>query len=313
MSDLLSLIENAEKRYYNRNVDIDAVLNKIRQGDGSSEETSIHSTLHDAEVTKERVFGNKDFLPIAYLEKGLQASKTVGRIVIRNSLGNTKGYGTGFLVSPNLLLTNNHVLPDAVAAGCCEIEFDYENGLDGRIKKYPSFSLDPASFFLSSPADELDYTLIAVEEFDRQKKVALSSFGFMPLLSECGEKITLGECLTIIQHPRGELKQITVRENKLIDMDKRFLRYQTDTAPGSSGSMVVNDQWEVVALHHSGVPKRNEQNAILARDGRPWDKKTMKEEDIDWIANEGVRVESIIKDINDQLKSYTGKLKPSFL
>jgi endonuclease G len=32
------------------------------------------------------------------------------------------------------------------------------------------------------------------------------------------------------------------------------LHYETDTEPGSSGSPVFNDQWEIVALHHAGVP-----------------------------------------------------------
>ncbi len=41
----------------------------------------------------------------------------------------------------------------------------------------------------------------------------------------------------------------------------------TDTAPGSSGSPVFNDQWEVVALHHMGVPKRNEHGDLLTLEG----------------------------------------------
>ena len=37
--------------------------------------------------------------------------------------------------------------------------------------------------------------------------------------------------------------------------------------PGSSGSPVLNMQWELAALHHSGVPSKNEQGQILLRDG----------------------------------------------
>jgi endonuclease G, mitochondrial len=33
-----------------------------------------------------------------------------------------------------------------------------------------------------------------------------------------------------------------------------FLHYEADTQPGSSGSPVFNDQWELVALHHASVP-----------------------------------------------------------
>jgi V8-like Glu-specific endopeptidase len=32
------------------------------------------------------------------------------------------------------------------------------------------------------------------------------------------------------------------------------VQYTTDTLPGSSGSPVFNDNWEVVALHHAGGP-----------------------------------------------------------
>ena len=49
-------------------------------------------------------------LGIPYLDNGRLAARTVGRILIRDSEGRTLGYGTGWLVAPRLLLTNNHVL-----------------------------------------------------------------------------------------------------------------------------------------------------------------------------------------------------------
>jgi len=81
----------------------------------------------------------------------------------------------------------------------------------------------------------------------------------------------VGEYVTIIQHPEGKRKQIALRENQVVDMLDDFAHYRTDTAPGSSGSPVFNDQWEIVALHHSGVPKKDSQGRILARDGSVWD------------------------------------------
>ena len=73
------------------------------------------------------------------------------------------------------------------------------------------------------------------------------------------------EC--IIQHPSGERKQLALRENQVVDVLDNFLHYRTDTSPGSSGSPVFNDQWEIVALHHSGVPKKDAQGRILTKDG----------------------------------------------
>jgi endonuclease G len=79
----------------------------------------------------------------------------------------------------------------------------------------------------------------------------------------------------------------------VIDVLDNYLHYRTDTSPGSSGSPVFNDQWEIVALHHSGVPKKDAQGRILARDGRVYTP-GMGENQIDWIANEGVRISQIL-------------------
>jgi endonuclease G len=106
-------------------------------------------------------------------------------------------------------------------------------------------------------------------------------------------KVLVGESLNIIQHPNGEPKQLALRENKLLDVLPQFLHYHTDTAPGSSGSPVFNDQWEVVALHHSGVPRTDAQGRYLTRDGSLWTP-AMGEHRIDWIANEGARISQVV-------------------
>jgi endonuclease G len=80
----------------------------------------------------------------------------------------------------------------------------------------------------------------------------------------------------------------------VVDVLDNFLHYRTDTSPGSSGSPVFNDQWEIVALHHSGVPKKDAQGRILTRDGRVWNK-SISESQIAWVANEGVRISRILK------------------
>ncbi|MBD6620865.1 trypsin-like peptidase domain-containing protein [Komarekiella sp. 'clone 1'] len=77
------------------------------------------------------------------------------------------------------------------------------------------------------------------------------------------------------------------------------MHYETDTAPGSSGSPVFSDQWEVVALHHSGVPRRDRQRCILAKDGTLW-RPEQGEDKIDWIANEGVSISRLVRHIRQQ-------------
>ncbi len=62
---------------------------------------------------------------------------------------------------------------------------------------------------------------------------------------------------------------------------------------------MFNDQWEVVALHHSGVPNRDAQGNLLDLDGHIWDA-SMGEQRIAWKANEGVRISEIVAHIKAQ-------------
>lgn len=238
----------------------------------------------------ERILGKNDLQNVSYLMAGVIASRTVGRVRIQTASGLTKGYGTGFMVSPRLMMTNNHVLGSPADAASSVIEFNYQEGVDGKRETSYPFDLEPGRFFMTDAA--LDFALVAVAPVGRDGSRALSSFGWNRLHEEEGKAI-VGEYLTIIQHPNGEPKQIAIRENRLIDVLEDFLHYHTDTAPGSSGSPVFNDQWEIVALHHSGVWDADANGNPLTVDGKPWNK-SMGEHRIKWIANEGVRISRIL-------------------
>jgi endonuclease G, mitochondrial len=240
----------------------------------------------------ERILGRSDLMSVNYLEIGLQAARCVGRISIRTRTGQVRGYGTGFTVSPRLLITNNHVLDSAGQAATSRVEFNFQEDPAGNPVQAVVLNLEPERFFITDEA--LDFTVVALA--DRAADGSeLGRFCWLPLIEEQG-KVLVGEYLNIIQHPNGEPKQLALRENRLVDLLPDFLHYQTDTAPGSSGSPVFNDQWEVVGLHHSGVPKRDAEGNVLTRDGTVW-REEMGEQRIDWIANEGVRVSRIVQRI----------------
>jgi endonuclease G len=150
-------------------------------------------------------------------------------------------------VSPRLLLTNHHVLPDAGTAAASGIEFNFEDGIDGQPLQPKLFAFDPGAFFLAD--EELDFALVAVQG----SPADLAPFGFNRMISAEGKAIA-GDFVTIVQHPEGQRKQVALRDNRIVDVLDEFLHYETDTEPGSSGSPVFNDQWEVVALHHASVP-----------------------------------------------------------
>ncbi|MEC4813029.1 MAG: endonuclease [Scytonema sp. PMC 1069.18] len=252
------------------------------------------STEEFNRIVQERILGQRDLMSISYLEYGLQVGRSVCRIILRSSSGRVMGYGTGFLVSPCLLLTNNHVLSSVQDAMLAWAEFNYQSSMDGLMLQSFAYELDPTTLFITN--EYLDYSLVAVKA--RPDSPPLSDFGWNSLIEEQG-KVILGEYLNIIQHPEGEPKQVALRENRLVDLLDDFLHYQTDTAPGSSGSPVFNDQWEVVGLHHSGVPKMDDQGNFLAIDGSIWTPE-MGENRIDWVANEAIRISRIVKDIKKQ-------------
>lgn len=241
----------------------------------------------------ERILGTNDLMPISYLWLGLQRSRSVGRIEIRNRDRQRLGFGTGFLVSPHLVMTNNHVLESPEDARYSVLELDYEVDLNKAFLPKIEFALDPDKFFLTD--ERLDFTLVAVAP-NGEKQREPREWGWHRLLEQEG-LITADEYVSIIQHPQGEPKQIAMRENKVVELRDDFTWYHTDTAPGSSGSPVFNDQWELVALHHSGVPATNDQDEILTTDNQVWEP-WMGEHRVKWEANEGAainRISEVIK------------------
>ncbi len=93
-----------------------------------------------------------------------------------------------------------------------------------------------------------------------------------------------GQRLNVIQHPRGRRKEVALQSNTVTDIFTNHVRYSTDTEPGSSGSPVLNNSWDLVALHH----------AAGSQDGTG-----------DWLDNQGVRVDKIVADLRSQLAGST--------
>ncbi|WP_077040216.1 DNA/RNA non-specific endonuclease [Rhodococcus sp. MTM3W5.2] len=221
------------------------------------------------EVVLEKIINTADFVGARYLDAGVAAARAICRVVIRDGRGIDQGFGTGSLVSPALMLTNHHVLPNADTARNSVIEFNFQDGVDGKELPRQTFPLDPGAFFVADR--ERDFALVAV----RGRPELLAPFGFNRLIESEGKAI-IGDFVTIVQHPRGAKKQIALRENRIVDIPERFLHYSADTEPGSSGSPVFNDQWEIVALHHASVraPAHTEFGGVL---------------------NEGVRISRILQ------------------
>jgi V8-like Glu-specific endopeptidase len=245
----------------------------------------------------ERILGENDLQPVSFFARGLRVAHTVTRVWVVDD-GQRLRYGTGFMISPRLLMTNNHVLESKNVARGATAEFNYQLDHAGALSASKAFRLAPDELFITD--EHLDYTIVAVRP-TADDGTAVASFGWNKIVEDQGKVIT-GQFLNIIQHPNGEPKQISVRANQLKDILDDFLHYHTDTAPGSSGAPVFNDLWEVVALHHSGVWRTNAAGQILAIGGGVWTE-AMGEHRIDWEANEGARISRIIAHARGQVMS----------
>lgn len=216
-------------------------------------EREIHSGI-------EKVHLQPDFLPARFLLHGSQKSAAVCRI--RTSTG----FGTGFLVGRGLLMTNNHVIASKREAGSSVAEFDFEDG--GSIRR---IALDADRVFITNAA--LDYTIVGCEV------QGIDDISPIPLRRDPA-MITEKERVSVIQHPRARQKEVALHDNRVTELLDRVVRYRTDTEPGSSGSPVFNNQWDLVALHHAGQK---------SADGTA--------------ENEGILISAIINDLTQQLRN----------
>jgi V8-like Glu-specific endopeptidase len=205
---------------------------------------------------QEITIGRNDLLDYSFLENGNLAGKSVAKILVKQYQGGQEvktpsgevstGSGTCWLLTPALALTNHHVInarpPNQFAeasdfelqASEATVQFDYDyDGANGE-----KFQVEKC--ILSDPS--LDFALLRLKADTKRKPLRVRS---TPLKVAVGSTVAVN----IIQHPNGMPKQIGIRNNLVNEATDYEISYFTDTMYGSSGSAVLDDSWEVVALH----------------------------------------------------------------
>ena len=263
----------------------------------------------------ERINQTNNFQDRNVIDKIALKANSVCRI-----LKNGRGWGTGFLVGEDVIMTNNHVISSTEEASSMSAEFEYELSIDDLSKQPSTFKLDSQKFFLTSilntdpsiPYSGLDFTLIGIQRTGINGE-QLSKFKPVPIDGNKG-KIIKGESCVIIQHPNGEQKKIVLKDTAFFFETATKIVYESDTLPGSSGSMVLGlGTCEVVALHHSGLPRTNDKGQILTKQGTVADDST-RDEDIDWIGNEGIKISKIIEALeNAALPQHMENIRAALL
>ena len=199
----------------------------------------------------EVVIGEANFLPAWFLQTGAETAAAVCKIEASgiNHQGSSGAWsGTGFLVTPNILLTNHHVLNSIQVARGASCIFNYQYNRDGMLSATKGYHLDPDRLFITSPArGGLDFTFVWVKDEPG------AEFGYIEL-DRNAFTIRDSEYVNVIQHPAGRPKSVVLQDNRVRKQDESLVHYTSDTEPGSSGSCVFNNLWTPVALHHASRP-----------------------------------------------------------
>jgi endonuclease G len=281
----------------------------------------------------ERIIDQNNLLPVHFLTEGADLQGAVGKVIV-----SPPGWsGTGFMVSPTLLMTNNHVIRNTTDAANARVKLNFQFDHNGNDQQVDQYRADPASFFHTNPS--LDYTIVRLKPKIRFQRIsprpgapvrtlagtppeqgafeaiiggdrdlepgsgdfaeptaigrigripwnwyvsAGAKWGFIPLQGTVN--YAPGQRLNVLQHPRGRRKEVALQSNTVTNIFNNHVRYSTDTEPGSSGSPVLNNSWDLVALHHAAGSQDSSGN---------------------WQDNQGVRVDKIVADLRSSLSGST--------
>lgn len=189
----------------------------------------------------EAIYGDANFKQIWWLEKALTAARKVARVKLRG------GSATGFMITDDILMTNNHVFENKEEANSARIQFNYRMDISDNPSDPDNWECDGDSLFITNP--DLDYSIVRLKS--KRNTQAGKKWGHFNL--DGNARISENQRVNIIQHPKGRFKEIAFRDNQVKAVGSNYVQYLTDTDYGSSGSPVLDDWFEVVALHNQRV------------------------------------------------------------
>ncbi len=188
--------------------------------------------------------------------------------------------GTGFLVGPDLCLTNYHVIRplidgEAELAGT-RLRFDYKRATDGTtVSEGTCFSLADEWLVQARPpsavdvqldagdrlplTDELDFALLRLNnapgeaQIGRSDRVADAPIrGWVDRVGSDG--LEPDSPLFLLQHPEGTPLKLSFGSSAGLNANGTRLRHRVNSEAGSSGSPCLNARLELVGLHQGGDP-----------------------------------------------------------
>jgi endonuclease G, mitochondrial len=249
-----------------------------------------------------------DTLPFDFLRGGHQAGRSVVKLVVPRfeggqpaigANGQQRRYsGTGWLIAPELIITNLHVIcaretgegdPDPadleLQVTGTEVQLDYD-----RDQAVPATTTVTGLAARGQRGGARDYAILRVVRRDAWPAP-------LALRRQPPSIPPEGYAVNIIQHPAGMPKRVAARSNLLRPSTDHELQYFSDTLGGSSGSPLCNDAWEVIGLHRASGPAAN----VVVK-GKPAS-----------TYNLGVPIDAILLDLQATSPAVLGEIAPSIL
>ncbi len=218
----------------------------------------VRAALQNHPAEYEKNFLGEGTFSVATVTKLLASCHSIGCV------HDSDGYrlGTGFLLAGGdladrysgtaVFVTNAHVVgKDAIPADQATVAFELAEPRTGAARHHKIaellFTSPPGEFGMSRSDDEhLDIVVATLSDLPKDP-VCLKAAPRLPLLTAKSRAFVAG-------HPRGAGLQVSLHDSHLLDFDEphRLVHYRTPTDPGSSGSPVFNESWDVIAVHHGG-------------------------------------------------------------
>jgi hypothetical protein len=300
LEDAISIL-----RTESRDGDLIRGLNHILSGAPLADLAELQANVQ----AREDPFLSSDFVEIHYP----RVQRTVCAIGLGKPVNSLMG--TGFLIGPDLVLTNFHVVSDFLEvdqvtekigskAGCNEIYcfFDYLSGPRPRVppddaRPHPSVMVKAAGDdwlvrarrrldnegvppYAVNAQNRYDYAVIKLERAIGNvpsKRSGGALRGWLSLNSGVNFLQGIGSRLVVLQHPGGAEQLWDVGEYREMDPSGTRIWYSVNAERGASGGPAVDKTGRLFALHNASV---------RGEDGLPRK------------VNQGVRIDHIFKDLS---------------
>ena len=251
-----------------QNPEVQQFLRSIKFGTFEKDDAALQALVREEDPAM-------DLLPwLADAEARRRQICQIGYTTVSGSV-----MGTGFLIGPDLVMTNYHVIGPLKAepgqAGSAVLTFDYTLtstgdslgttrtvGLaaDWLVDCLPPADGDVVAGGAAPTPNELDFAVLRIAQKLGDEELFVSGMGHSPErkwvdLCQAEHSVTGAPGVMILQHPKGNPLKVAFGRVTSVVGDIGRLRYDTETQHGSSGAPVFDMKWRLVGLHHAGDPQ----------------------------------------------------------